>query len=102
MATPVDHRRPGTVERTDDATAIKGFLDFETAFLVLQQIRSGSKKIDLSGCQEMDSAGVGVLLIAQRQAVKLKGCQGKVRLMANIAGVCRGCPPDTGCPDCSP
>jgi anti-anti-sigma regulatory factor len=99
MAYPVDQRRPGTVERTDGTTAIKGILDFETAFLLLEHIRSGSEKIDLTGCQEMDSAGVGVLLVAQRQAVRLKGCQGKVRRMANISGVCLGCPPDNGCQD---
>lgn len=97
MANRAHHRPAGTVERTDGTAAIRGFLDFETAFRLLHHIRSGSREIDLSDCQEMDSSGVGVLLIAQQQAVKLKGCQGKVRQMASVAGVCQGCPPDNGC-----
>lgn len=87
----------GTVARKENTAVIRGLLDFETARRLLRQIRAGDNEIDLSGCDDMNSSGLGVLLIAQKEGVRLKGCHGKVQRIAHIVGICRDCPPDSGC-----
>lgn len=91
-------RSLGAMERREGTAVIKGFLDFETARRLLRQIRTGDNEIDLSGCEDLDSSGLGALLIAQKEGVRLKGCQGKVQQIASIVGMCQHCPPDPDCP----
>lgn len=94
----VSGRPLGAIQRHDSQAVVKGFLDFETARHLLRQVRAGDSEIDLSGCADLDSAGLGVLLIAQKEGVRLRGCQGKVQQIVSIVGMCRQCPPDPDCP----
>lgn len=93
----VSHRPLGAVEGRDNQAAVTGFLDFETARQLQEQIGAGRREIDLSGCQDLNASGLAVLLLAIQAGVRLSGCHGKVLQIFSVAGVCRRCRPGADC-----
>lgn len=88
----------GAVARRSGTAKVKGYLGFNAARNLLHQIRAGNSEIDLSECDDVDSAGLGVLLIAHRERIRLHGCHGKVMQIVSMVGMCDSCFPDPACP----
>lgn len=88
----------GAIERRSGTARVKGYLGFNAARNLLHQIRAGNTEIDLSECDDVDSADLGVLLIAHREQVRLRGCHGKVLQIVSMVGMCNGCFVDRACP----
>lgn len=69
---------------------VHGRLHFDTARQLVHLTRR-VKKIDLSRCNGIDGAGIGVIDLAVSRGVALTGCSGDVRALLTVAGICGRC-----------
>ncbi|HET7776109.1 MAG TPA: PilZ domain-containing protein [Azospira sp.] len=54
-------------------------------------LRDHPQRVDLSKCLQIDSGGLGLLLLGMERGVQVEGCQGLVKELVETAGICKRC-----------
>jgi len=54
-------------------------------------LRARPSLVDLSRCQQIDSGGLGLLLLGMERGLQVQGCKGMVKELADTAGICKRC-----------
>lgn len=55
------------------------------------------QRVDLSKCLQIDSGGLGLLLLGMDRGVQVEGCQGLVKELVETAGICQRCTSQERC-----
>jgi len=62
-------------------------------------LRNRPQRVDLSKCQQIDSGGLGLLLLGMERGVQVEGCRGLVKELVETAGICQRCASQERCWD---